>query len=151
MSFVSQNSKNAQGLVGLRNLGNTVSTQHEYIHYCTKRLAWKIFITLIIYDMDYWWQHGCSLFPQCFMNSILQCLSNTHDLRDYCLRNTHRTDLNNNSRAKAALMEGMCTSSCMTLSRHRIRGGNFWVLRIRFWLIMEHCFIIRNLNVPLRI
>lgn len=43
---------------------------------------------------------------QCFMNSILQCLSNTHDLRDYCLRNSHRTDLNNNCRAKAALMEG---------------------------------------------
>jgi ubiquitin carboxyl-terminal hydrolase 2/21 len=40
------------------------------------------------------------------MNSILQCLSNTPDLRDYCLRNTHRTDLNNNCRAKAALMEG---------------------------------------------
>uniref|UniRef100_A0A8C1GG43 Ubiquitin carboxyl-terminal hydrolase 2 n=1 Tax=Cyprinus carpio TaxID=7962 RepID=A0A8C1GG43_CYPCA len=41
----------------------------------------------------------------CFMNSVLQCLSNTHDLRDYCLRNSHRTDLNNNCRAKAALME----------------------------------------------
>ncbi|CAB1352295.1 unnamed protein product [Coregonus sp. 'balchen'] len=57
-----KNSKSPQGLVGLRNLGNT-----------------------------------------CFMNSILQCLSNTPDLRDYCLRNTHRTDLNNNRRA--ALME----------------------------------------------
>lgn len=40
------------------------------------------------------------------MNSILQCLSNTHSLRDYCLHNAHRRDLNNNSRANTALMEG---------------------------------------------
>ncbi|XP_047463360.1 ubiquitin carboxyl-terminal hydrolase 2-like isoform X1 [Mugil cephalus] len=41
----------------------------------------------------------------CFMNSILQCLSNTPELRDYCLRNVHRLDLNNNCRTNAALME----------------------------------------------
>ncbi|XP_037605144.1 ubiquitin carboxyl-terminal hydrolase 2-like isoform X2 [Sebastes umbrosus] len=39
------------------------------------------------------------------MNSILQCLSNTPELRDYCLRNVHRSDLNNNCTTNAALME----------------------------------------------
>ncbi|XP_013885982.1 ubiquitin carboxyl-terminal hydrolase 2 [Austrofundulus limnaeus] len=57
------NSKSAQGLMGLKNLGNT-----------------------------------------CFLNSILQCLSNTLSLRDYCLHNLHRRDLNN-SRTNTALME----------------------------------------------
>ncbi|KAJ8280785.1 hypothetical protein GJAV_G00058950 [Gymnothorax javanicus] len=40
----------------------------------------------------------------CFMNSIIQCLSNTRDLRDYCLHNSYRRDLNNNS-PNTALME----------------------------------------------
>ncbi|XP_042330625.1 ubiquitin carboxyl-terminal hydrolase 2 isoform X2 [Sceloporus undulatus] len=40
----------------------------------------------------------------CFMNSILQCLSNTKELRDYCLQNQYVRDLNNNSRMQMALM-----------------------------------------------
>lgn len=44
--------------------------------------------------------------PQCFMNSILQCLSNTKELRDYCLQNQYLRDLNNNSRMRTALMSG---------------------------------------------
>lgn len=40
------------------------------------------------------------------MNSILQCLSNTKELRDYCLQNQYVWDLNSNSRMRTVLMAG---------------------------------------------
>ncbi|KAF3705843.1 Ubiquitin carboxyl-terminal hydrolase 2 [Channa argus] len=78
--------KSPQGLVGLRNLGNT-----------------------------------------CFMNSILQCLSNTPELRDYCLRNVHRTELNDNCRTDAALMEEFArlTQSLWTSVNEAISPSDF--------------------------
>ncbi|XP_059873121.1 ubiquitin carboxyl-terminal hydrolase 2 isoform X1 [Delphinus delphis] len=41
----------------------------------------------------------------CFMNSILQCLSNTRELRDYCLQRLYLRDLGHSSSAHTALME----------------------------------------------
>ncbi|XP_057606399.1 ubiquitin carboxyl-terminal hydrolase 2 isoform X2 [Hippopotamus amphibius kiboko] len=41
----------------------------------------------------------------CFMNSILQCLSNTPELRDYCLQRLYMRDLSHSSSAHTALME----------------------------------------------
>ncbi|XP_058926588.1 ubiquitin carboxyl-terminal hydrolase 2 isoform X1 [Kogia breviceps] len=41
----------------------------------------------------------------CFMNSILQCLSNTRELRDYCLQRLYMRDLSHSSSAHTALME----------------------------------------------
>lgn len=40
------------------------------------------------------------------MNSILQCLSNTRELRDYCLQRLYMRDLSHSSSAHTALMEG---------------------------------------------
>lgn len=40
------------------------------------------------------------------MNSILQCLSNTRELRDYCLQRLYMRDLGHTSNAHTALMEG---------------------------------------------
>ncbi|XP_012932113.1 ubiquitin carboxyl-terminal hydrolase 2 isoform X2 [Heterocephalus glaber] len=41
----------------------------------------------------------------CFMNSILQCLSNTRELKDYCLQRLYMQDLSHTSSTHTALME----------------------------------------------
>lgn len=41
----------------------------------------------------------------CFMNSILQCLSNTQELRDYCLRREYRRELSGTSRTRTDLID----------------------------------------------
>ncbi|XP_013859429.1 ubiquitin carboxyl-terminal hydrolase 2 [Austrofundulus limnaeus] len=79
--------KSPQGLVGLKNLGNT-----------------------------------------CFMNSILQCLSNTSELRDYCLRNVHRIDLKTSCRNNTALMEEfakLTQSLWMSVNKEAISPSDF--------------------------
>ena len=43
---------------------------------------------------------------QCFMNSILQCLSHTIQLRDYCLRSDYEREINTSSPMKGKLMKG---------------------------------------------
>lgn len=42
----------------------------------------------------------------CFMNSILQCLSNTKALRDFCLSSRYRDELNPNSKMRGNLLNG---------------------------------------------
>ncbi|XP_028323210.1 ubiquitin carboxyl-terminal hydrolase 2-like isoform X2 [Gouania willdenowi] len=75
----------------------------------SKSMLVSTFIGLIINPAKNKSRHGLvglkNLGNTCFMNSILQCLSNTSGLRDYCLRNGHRTDLNNNCRTEGELME----------------------------------------------
>lgn len=71
---------------------------------CKKNITVKCFALCLWHLLTFLF---CSYF-KCFMNSILQCLSNTQELRDYCLMNCHRTDLNNNTTANTALMEGKC-------------------------------------------
>ncbi|XP_051913210.1 ubiquitin carboxyl-terminal hydrolase 21 isoform X2 [Hippocampus zosterae] len=62
------------GRAGLRNIGNTVSEE---------------FSSLSII----WGQHGYSaVWLQCFLNAIVQCLSHTRGLRDYCLLKSYKHD-----------------------------------------------------------
>lgn len=44
--------------------------------------------------------------PQCFMNAVLQCLSSTKPLRDYCLRREFRQEHPGTLRAQQELTEG---------------------------------------------
>ena len=61
----------------------------------------------------------------CFMNSILQCLSNTPLLLDYCLNDEYRDDINKTtSNMKGSLINGT-SSAIFYLSNRDISGGRF--------------------------
>jgi ubiquitin C-terminal hydrolase len=71
------------GIVGLKNIGNTVIL--------------SILLTTTSYKQFYF---------QCFMNSILQCLNNSKLLIQYCIRKKYTDDLNTTlSRMKGSLFK----------------------------------------------
>lgn len=53
------------------------------------------------------------------MNSVIQCLSHTRLLREYCLQTSNAyADINNSSRLKGALMKGASSRKiCLVSSR----------------------------------
>lgn len=73
--------------------------------------------------------------PQCFMNSILQCLSNTRELRDYCLQRLYLRDLSHSSRAHTALMEGEGLALDAFLRYCRSRGLHASLPLLFLWLL----------------
>ncbi|KAH0504265.1 Ubiquitin carboxyl-terminal hydrolase 2, partial [Microtus ochrogaster] len=62
-----------------------------------------------------------------FMNSILQCLSNTRELRDYCLQRLYMRDLGHTSSAHTALMEDHAVYNLYAVSNHSgtTMGGHY--------------------------
>ena len=52
---------------------------------------------------------------QCFMNSILQCLSHTRPLREQLLRGSHTKKINSSSGMKGKLIQGMLMSNWLGL------------------------------------
>ena len=133
---LSKQNKSSQGLVGLRNLGNTVSVPCASLHtwrHCTSyfkngrthsfqncressHILWHLFMSLrFIFVLSLVSHDG-----QCFMNSILQCLSNTPELRDFCLRYIHPAELSRCGN-QVALMEGKtsCWPGASTISDWR--------------------------------
>ena len=54
---------------------------------------------------------------QCFMNSVIQCLSNTKPLLEYLLADSHLSDINTTvSSMKGALIKGsvcVCSPGCL--------------------------------------
>ena len=46
------------------------------------------------------------LFQQCFMNSMIQCLSHSVQLRDYCLRQEYMLQINTASSMRGKLIKG---------------------------------------------
>ena len=57
----------------------------------------------------------CSFSFQCFMNSILQCLSHTRLLTGQLLKGSHTKKINSSSGMKGKLIQGMLMSNWLGL------------------------------------
>lgn len=67
---------------------------------------WMYYIVFVLRPV-HWYRIFC-LFGQCFMNSVLQCLSNTKPLLEYFLRDDFTFDKNTStSSMKGQLVTGM--------------------------------------------
>lgn len=61
-----------------------------------------------------------SVCPQCFLNAVLQCLSSTRPLRDFCLRRDFRQEVPGGGRAQE-LTEGGVTIPLLPNSTRNLR------------------------------
>ncbi|KAM3183943.1 hypothetical protein ACTXT7_009342 [Hymenolepis weldensis] len=103
------NSSGNAGLIGLMNLGNTIySKMQEGVKEVGSCGVWALRVEphdkfrLRYDDLSRTDSSG----RQCFMNSVLQCLSNTSELRLICLNDAYTSEINVNSTMKGNLFKG---------------------------------------------
>lgn len=96
------------GHVGLRNLGNTVRARLlSFLCGTGTVLGAGDSLTWESPSLGSVWRDSgrVSAAPQCFLNAVLQCLSSTRPLRDFCLRRDFRQEVPGGGRAQE-LTEG---------------------------------------------
>lgn len=93
------------GRVGLRNIGNTVSVDAAANSWnnvsISPDMPKSFHITMLTSLLHF-------VFNQCFLNAVVQCLSHTRGLRDYCLVKAYKHE--KFSKEDAKLMEGVFLS-----------------------------------------